>query len=694
MVRIQNEPAYAHALLQEATTLLLQGEPQTAKLLLRDLINATKQAVQDNFKAYGVDLNAQNITVTYDSQGDSIAVAIRHTAPTILIGKLNKILNYGFNSTTNASGAIVPKNSTLSLSQQHKASLNAANVVLLLDTSGSMLCPAPDSDPDPSNPCACRRTNTCGSVTTKLDKLADGVERFAKHFNPNQDRISVIAFNLAAQQLYSIGDKKVMNQATSPNPLLSGTPATTAYEFLTNQRGNLRIVLQALAGSNTNHCDALAEGIRELENLSVQLFGNDGGGVKNDRRQLQPFLVFFTDGAPNAMRGIFSNGDIPNGHCDTYTTGANTGTGVASRGAPNNCGTDDFYHYALEWVTLDGVTSKQYRGPGPFVARQVDQNGIPYLFNFSIAANQVAPNESNTCGVEVSDGDPRKFERTITRKNGSGAGARGDPSTGCLTGNSTTFSFSIPYTNPNSSGGFSGPYQASVSNVPISTETTDWVDPNWPSKFFLPTAGSIPYGLQKYDEIPYYCAVEAADYIRTRFAGTIFTVGLGTADAHTTNKNSSGGYTQDYSCNDPLQDPDDHTSRKDFFLARLAFARSMFTNQLLPVSVRSHYQIAGSQRSHSVSTCSDHRLNKTDSKGNLPLSSQVGYTSADTLEDGSTTYQDLRPVRPAIMDGLVSNGSAIRRLETQGEYFPTDNPNDIPRIFDLIAKTILLRSAS
>jgi DNA-binding phage protein len=41
MVRIQNEPAYAHALLQEATTLLLQGEPQTAKVLLRDLINAT-----------------------------------------------------------------------------------------------------------------------------------------------------------------------------------------------------------------------------------------------------------------------------------------------------------------------------------------------------------------------------------------------------------------------------------------------------------------------------------------------------------------------------------------------------------------------------------------------------------------------------------------------------------------------------
>lgn len=39
--RVQSEPAYARALLQQATSLLLQGEPQTAKLLLRDLVNAS-----------------------------------------------------------------------------------------------------------------------------------------------------------------------------------------------------------------------------------------------------------------------------------------------------------------------------------------------------------------------------------------------------------------------------------------------------------------------------------------------------------------------------------------------------------------------------------------------------------------------------------------------------------------------------
>ena len=39
--RVQSEPAYARALLQQAASLLLQGEPHTAKLLLRDLVNAS-----------------------------------------------------------------------------------------------------------------------------------------------------------------------------------------------------------------------------------------------------------------------------------------------------------------------------------------------------------------------------------------------------------------------------------------------------------------------------------------------------------------------------------------------------------------------------------------------------------------------------------------------------------------------------
>ncbi|WP_299488977.1 transcriptional regulator [Acaryochloris sp. IP29b_bin.137] len=39
--RVQSEPEFATALLDEAAYLLLNGEPETARLILRDLVNAT-----------------------------------------------------------------------------------------------------------------------------------------------------------------------------------------------------------------------------------------------------------------------------------------------------------------------------------------------------------------------------------------------------------------------------------------------------------------------------------------------------------------------------------------------------------------------------------------------------------------------------------------------------------------------------
>lgn len=39
--RVQRDPAFAKALLDEAATLMLTGEPETARLALRDLVNAT-----------------------------------------------------------------------------------------------------------------------------------------------------------------------------------------------------------------------------------------------------------------------------------------------------------------------------------------------------------------------------------------------------------------------------------------------------------------------------------------------------------------------------------------------------------------------------------------------------------------------------------------------------------------------------
>ena len=39
--RVRRDPKFARALLDEAATLFLNGEPETARLLLRDLVNAT-----------------------------------------------------------------------------------------------------------------------------------------------------------------------------------------------------------------------------------------------------------------------------------------------------------------------------------------------------------------------------------------------------------------------------------------------------------------------------------------------------------------------------------------------------------------------------------------------------------------------------------------------------------------------------
>lgn len=41
VARVQNDPAFAQAMLDEAVTLFFDGEPDTAKLILRDLVNAT-----------------------------------------------------------------------------------------------------------------------------------------------------------------------------------------------------------------------------------------------------------------------------------------------------------------------------------------------------------------------------------------------------------------------------------------------------------------------------------------------------------------------------------------------------------------------------------------------------------------------------------------------------------------------------
>ncbi len=40
-IRVNKDPRFARAMLDESVTLFLNGEPETARLILRDLVNAT-----------------------------------------------------------------------------------------------------------------------------------------------------------------------------------------------------------------------------------------------------------------------------------------------------------------------------------------------------------------------------------------------------------------------------------------------------------------------------------------------------------------------------------------------------------------------------------------------------------------------------------------------------------------------------
>ena len=641
--------------------------------------SAATQATTDNLQAY---INASSLKVdsNYLSASDQMTTTVRYNVPTFLVHRITNIVGYGFNSQPGQTPS-----GTISVTSSHTAEIKPINVVLAIDVSGSMLCPATGS-------CACRLTNNCDPDQSKLALMARGIKDFVEFFNPARDRIAVIPFNLAAQTLYSFvdaaGNPVTLQNSASRNPAITNA---NAWNFFANRlwpqiNGDLR----NMAGSNTNHCDALAEAINELEALSTQLTST-GQWQNRDRTQLQPFVVFFTDGAPNAMRGILPQQK----QCRTYTQG-NPST---YSGTPGDCGTQDMYHYGLEWVAPNPTGNPptlQYRGPGPFVARSTDPNGVPTLFRLNITGNSVAPDGARVCGQHYSD--PTQFESTIVNQAG---GSRRIDATGCLPlapGPTGSFSFSIPYTNVDGNGNTTGSfYRAGVNNVPISTASTTWQDPNWPPNFFI--SPSFPpgatYGVQKYDELPYYCAVEAADYLRTQFGATIFTIGLGPAAVH-----DAAGDSNSVRCNDPLQDADDHVGRKDFFLARLAFARQMFSDPAIPIEVPDHYWFKRNpQVARTVTSCQRNNLqqyHRYNYPGVVsPPSVSIGYTSAAGLTDGNTTYQDLRPPKPVWADGQAEAGATVRRrIDTQGEYFPTNDANAVPAIFAQIAKSILLRSTS
>jgi uncharacterized protein YegL len=480
------------------------------------------------------------------------------------------------------------------------AQLNPAYLALLLDVSGSMMCPS-----NANTDCNCRLLGNCPGE--RIQDLVEGVKVFREHFNPKRDVIGVIAFNLAAKVIF---------------PMTTGTPgAPTPFGSTAARLSDFEDVvgvakLQSLVRSNTNICDALLEAIRQFQTIA-----NSAQFAGRDSRYISPSVVLFSDGAPNAFRGIF------------LSPGARPG--------PRPPPVWDAYQYSLEWYD----SPYTYRGPGPIVDRVVNASG-PTLFGHTITAGSVAPTGSGVWGPITSE--PRYFQSVLDSTQ--------TPPSGQVQGAITNLNFRLPYTLGSRTGA------VDITGVPFSDAQSNYIDPNWTN---ISPAVTAPVNYQNFEQLPYYCSIAAADFIRTEFAGSVYVLGLGPGSSR---------------CGDPLQDADDHLGRKDYFLERLANSTNA---QISDTQWASTHNFSGDRRPIDVkaSGCADpdgtgprlaHRFINV---GSPPV--YVGYKSS-----APNTPKDLSPPHPE---------STNKPLDTRGEYLPTQDAKELKGLFGTIAKQILLR---
>lgn len=560
-----------------------------------DLLAVTRQVAIDNLNTYNPP-TPPTVTASYDPITDAMQVDITLQPTAMFAGRAAGLIGFSIPALGQVRGFA-------------RAQLNAARVALLLDVSGSMACPRND------DVCSCRFRGNCPAGAQRVDDLVTGVRRFQSQFNPNRDVIGVIAFNLAADVRFPMTSGSAVGGAPF------GAPAArlTAFNAALNN-------LPSLVKSNTNICDALIEAIGQLRAIVPP---------GSDARLLAPSVVLFSDGAPNAFRGIFSN---------SYT-----------RPSPLPANTDA-YHYSLEWYD-DPLT---YRGPGPIIERTTT-GGVPQLFGFNITQGAVAPTGARKWGITTSD--PRNFRSVL---DGNTA-----PPVGQERGALTTLNFTLPNTHPNRNN--LGPI--SITGVPFSGLTTgsepgvSFEDPNWAN---ISPKVTAPISYQNFDQLPYYCAITAADFIRSEFGGTVYTIGLGPGSPR---------------CGDPLQDADDHIGRKDYFLERLANSENARSGG----NWRSTHAFSTGRRSVSISgiectATGTRRAHRFARAGTPPVNADtppvnVGYTT----NLPSTSPSQLNPPHPDFPDRTDKN------IDTTGEYLSASNSGELSVLFGTIAKQILLR---
>lgn len=174
------------------------------------------------------------------------------------------------------------------------ARLPRAVINLVLDVSGSMLCPT-------VGPCDCKPG--CPDGSRKIDALVEAAKSFVNNFDPARDKIALTVFSLGARTLVDF--------IPGPGTGFDLAALTSAIDALdTPTFSNL---------SATNPTDGLFQASQLDPGLSEGF----------DRA-----YVLFTDGAPTAARFFFSNPSALPGNNPTGT------------------GAYDYYSWDLAWAEL------------------------------------------------------------------------------------------------------------------------------------------------------------------------------------------------------------------------------------------------------------------------------------------------------------------------------------------------------
>jgi len=558
----------------------------------------------------------------YNPVQDRVQLRLSYEVPTFLIGRLGSIIPI---SCDKGSGTRCTVTATAD------AVFAPATIGMILDTSGSMACDDP-TDPD----CPCRTSaGGCAVGTRKIDQLMDAAMEFIKFFNPFRDRISIVPFNIAADPGYL----RILGPPLYANQVVSFGQTPDLYNRVTDKIDRTKGSASMLNPvSNTNHCDALATAIWEINavanNLNVPV------------RSLRPFYVFFTDGAPNAMRVSWMN---------EYIDPISGGRLTAAQNSVVPTLPNQWYQYSIEWKNT--TTNVTYRGPSPSVNVVIPPPITEGMFNFLIGSlgptgvPKYFPNNSKVCG----DIWPNAvdFDKALN------GGIPVTPATpGCVT----------PPCNP-------GCLQdlAPGSAVPADHKGFGFMVPGVSS---VVAAADVPYSelyngvlVPQYDQLHYYCAIEAADYARMQQGAVYYVVGLG---------------PQQPDCNDPLGDSDNAFLRKDNFLARLAFD-PVTTKLVAGVNDWDSLYRFSPRRSRVLTNlvagqeCNNpgnkrppaHRFARLNLGNTMMFGYDDGARGAGRLDGGRTP------------DELDTN--------TQGFYYFTDDAAKLRPLFTQIAKSILLR---